>query len=83
MGQFFKFYPNSTQRNIKSLIILSIQVMEMLACNCKRMCVAGTSACVDVGLKRTDACSLGDCENRAINDDEDIDDLKQDIAVNE
>lgn len=42
----------------------------MLACNCRKMCVAGTCSCVDVGLKCTDACSLGDCENRAINGDD-------------
>ena len=44
--------------------------MEMLACNCRRMCVVGTCSCVDVGLKCTDACSLGDCENKAINGDD-------------
>ena len=52
--------------------------MEMLACNCRRMCVVGTCSCVDVGLKCTDACSLGDCENRAINDDENDEDLNED-----
>ena len=49
--------------------------MEILAC---KTC----SSCVDVGIKCTDACLLGDCENRAIIDDEDNDDLKEDIAVN-
>ena len=51
--------------------------MEMLACNCRRMCVAGTCSCMDVGLKCTDACSLADCENRAINGDENDEDLNE------
>ena len=42
------------------------------------MCVAGTCSCVDVGLKCTDACSLGDCE---INDDENDEDLNEDNIV--
>ena len=37
--------------------------------------MAGTCSCVDLRLKWTDACSLGDCE---INDDENEEDLNED-----
>ena len=52
--------------------------MEMMACNCRRICVVGTCSCVDFGLKCTDACSLGDFE---INDDENDEDLNEDNIV--
>ena len=39
--------------------------------------MAGTCSCMDVGLKCTDACSLADCENRAINGDENDEDLNE------
>ena len=52
--------------------------MEMLVCNCRRRCVAGSCSCVDVGLKYTDACSFGDCENRTIDDNEDDDNFNED-----
>lgn len=81
IGQLFKFCPNSKQCQTKSLIIFSVQVMEMLACNCRRMCVVGTCSCVNVGLKCTAACSLGNCENRSINDDEDNKDLKTKLQI--
>ena len=43
--------------------------------------MAGTCSCVDIGLKCTDACSLGDYENRTIDDEEDEDHFNEDNIV--
>ena len=53
----------------------SFQVLDILACDCRRKCSAGSCTCIDARLKCTDACKLKDCENqyRSCDDSDDSD----------
>ena len=46
-------------------------ILDLLACNCTRMCQLPSCECMANGLKCTDMCKLPNCGNQAIvtNDD--------------
>ena len=39
-------------------------ILELLACNCTKTCVAPKCVCVTNGLTCTDMCRLAECENQ-------------------
>jgi len=45
-------------------------VLEMMACQCKRVCKKGECGCIDNGLKCTPMCKLQTCENQRNEEDE-------------
>jgi len=53
-------------------------VLDLLACNCSRQCIAQKCVCVSNGLKCTDMCKLPNCENQGSvieeSDDDDVTD---------
>ena len=39
-------------------------ILELLACNCTKKCIAPKCVCVTNGLRCTDMCRLAECENQ-------------------
>ena len=38
--------------------------LDLIACNCFRVCIIGKCECIEYGMKCTDMCKLTDCENQ-------------------
>lgn len=43
-------------------------MLQLLACDCKRKCVAGSCICIDNDLRCTDSCKFDGCENMRIDE---------------
>jgi len=53
-------------------------VMELLSCDCKKVCVHDSCTCIQNYLKCTNLCKLTSCANQPPDDDDDTTDLHND-----
>ena len=53
-------------------------VLDLIACNCTRVCKQDKCECIKNGLKCTDMCKLLDCDNQASAIDSDVEEIDLD-----
>ena len=57
-------YEDSVAKLVVGWMDVKEAILELLACNCTKKCVAPKCVCVTNGLRCTDMCRLAECENQ-------------------